>query len=88
METIRYGDNFDQSQGLQLRFDNWLSPSSREVQNNDILVAAEEGEKQIPLTHMPLPLSLLLLPVQRCRNSRKKVRVRMYEPFLMCFVCL
>ena len=77
---IRYGDNFDQSQGLQLRF-------NREVQNNDILVAAEEGEKQIPLTHMPPPL-LLLLPVQRCRNSRKKVRVRMYEPFLMCFVRL
>ena len=50
---IRYGDNFDQSQGLQLRFDN------REVQNNDILVAAVKGEKQIPLTHMPPPLLLL-----------------------------
>ena len=37
---IRYGDNFDQSQGLQLRFDN------REVQNNDILVAAMDGGRK------------------------------------------
>ena len=58
---IRYGDNFDQSQGLQLNFDNWVRPGKYRTM---IFSWPQwmEGEKQIPLTHMPpLLLPLLLL---------------------------
>ena len=58
----RYGDNFDQSQGLLLRFDNWVRPGKYRTM---IFSWPQwmEGEKQIPLTHMPPPLPPLLLPL-------------------------
>ena len=53
---------------MELRFDN------REVQNNDILVAAVKGEKQIPLTHMPPLLPLLLAGAEMQKLVEKSSR--------------
>ena len=68
---IRYGDNFDQSQGLQLRFDNWVRPGKYRT-----MIFSwprwREGEQQIPLTHMPPPLPLLLLLAGADAETRGK----------------
>ena len=71
---IRYGDNFDQSQGLLPRFDNWVRPGKYRTM---IFSWPQwmEGEKQIPLTHMPpLPLLLLLAGAEMQKLAQKSSR--------------
>ena len=69
---IRYGDDFDQSQALLPRFDNynWVRPGKYRTM---IFSWPQwmEGEKQIPLTHMPL---LLLAGAEMQKLAEKSPR--------------
>ena len=70
---IRYGDKLYQSQGLLPRFDNWVRPGKYRTM---IFSWPQwmEGEKQIPLTHMPPPLPLLLAGAEMQKLAEKSSR--------------
>ena len=63
---IRYGDNFD----------NWVRPGKyRTMIFSWPRLMEVEGEKQIPLTHMPpLPLLLLLAGAEMQKLAQKSSR--------------